>query len=1080
MSGRKRRIAAAVEHVEGRLLLSAISGQVYLDSNRNGSPDPGEPGLAGWTVYLDQNNNGTFDQNTATADAPSLDVPKPIPDLSSVNSTLTLSGVPGAITHLTLKFGITHPYDQDLAITLISPAGTQMLVVNRVGGSGQDFNGTTLDDSATSMIDQGNAPFAGTFRPDTPLARVNGQSADGTWTLQVADKAAGDTGTLTSWSLHITTGEASTVTDASGNYSFGGLAAGTYHVRQVDQSGFTPTAPTGGVDTVTLDGTANATGQDFGNFQPPGSISGTLFNDLNNNGTRDAGEPPLAGWTVYLDANGNGQPDAGELSTVTDSAGHYTLAAPIQAAYQVREVLPAGWTQSSPGMQLNVGQNLNITHEPGNQSEGAIAINPVNPSQMFMVANEDVAEALSMAYSTDGGATWTWRQGAGGLDLPSACCDPSVSWDSYGNLFMSYIDANTQNVVVARSTDGGHSFALLHEFSGEVDQPTTVTGPGVVWVTWNQGGAMVATGAAVTGLGATGNFSALETVPGPQGSFGDVAVGPAGQLMETYQDDASSGSPANIYVSVDPDGLGPQGFSTPVVATTTNVGWFDFIPPQSGRSVDAEAGLAWDRTNGPHHGRVYLVYTNEVPAAGSGNTDIFLRHSDDNGLTWSAPLRVNDDATANAQFLPRIAIDQTTGNIALSWYDSRNDNGQRGPDDTDGQANTDAEVYATASVDGGQSVLSNVRVSAGATNAADANSSIDLGDYTGLAFQSGRFFPLWADNSNSTLDNPDGQGAELDQYTAAITLSVAPGGAGRTVVAGPGDNVSGVDFGNHQTAPAAAVVGRSLFYNDSVFDGNNPAANVQDDAAVATDKQALQAGQTSSAANISSYSRGINGIMVDLSNAAGTLTAADFDFKTGNDNNPSGWAEAPAPLSVSSRAGPGGSTRVEIIWADNAIQNTWLQVTVKADAVTALASADVFYFGSLVGESMDSAAPASVTQADETAARSDPHSFLNPATVTNLHDYNRDGKVDVADQIIARNNAGATLAQLAPAAAAVSPARRRAAKLAAPTVAASKVPGVPAALGFADLLKLAQARAKVLLARTAIPSHPSFKHRVHK
>src|SRR5579859_7871191 len=123
MSGRKRRIAAAVEHVERRLLLSAISGQVYLDSNRNGAPDAGEPGLAGWTVYLDQNNNGAFDQTEATVDSPSLDVPKPIPDVSSVNSTITLSGVPGAITHLTLKFGITHTYDQDLAITLISPAG---------------------------------------------------------------------------------------------------------------------------------------------------------------------------------------------------------------------------------------------------------------------------------------------------------------------------------------------------------------------------------------------------------------------------------------------------------------------------------------------------------------------------------------------------------------------------------------------------------------------------------------------------------------------------------------------------------------------------------------------------------------------------------------------------------------------------------------------------------------------------------------------------------------------------------------------------------------------------------------------
>ena len=1064
MSGRKRRIAAAVEPIERRLLLSAISGQVYLDSNQNAAHDAGEPGLGGWTVYLDQNNNGVFDQNQGSVISPSLDVPKPIPDVSSVNSTINLSGITGAVTHLTLTFDITHTYDQDLQVTLISPSGTKMLLVNRVGGSGHNFTGTTLDDSAATMIDQGTAPFSGTYRPDTPLSKVNGQSLNGTWTLKVADVASGDTGTLNSWSMHFATGETSAFTDASGNYTFTNLSAGTYHVRQLVPPGFTQTAPAGGVYNLTLDGTANASAQDFGEYQPPGAISGTLFNDLNSNGAQDAGEPALAGWTVYLDANGNGQLDAGEVSTVTDSAGHYSLPAPINATYQVREVLPAGWTQTSPGMQLNVGQNVNITRERGNQAEGAISINPVNPNQMFMLVNEDVANALGMAYSTDGGATWTERQGADGSDLPAACCDPSVSWDSFGNLFMSYIDSNTANVVVARSADGGHTFTLLHEFPGNIDQPTTVTGPGVVWVTWNQDGSMVASGAAVTGLGAVGSFSALERMPGPQGSFGDIAVGPGGQLIETYQDNVNGPGPASIYVSVDPDGLGPQQFSAPVVATTTNVGGFDFITPQSGRSVDAEAGLVWDRTTGPHHGRVYLVYTDELPTTGSGNTDIFLRHSDDNGATWSAPLRVNDDATTNAQFLPRIAIDQTTGNIALSWYDCRNDNGLGGPGDTDGQPNTDAQFYATASLDGGQTVLTNVRVSAGTTNGADANNSIDLGDYTGLAFQSGRFFPLWADNSNSTLDNPDGQLMGLDQYTAAVTLVAAPGGAGRSIVAGPGNNVAGVNFGNHQTAQPASVVGHSLFYNHSVFDGNDPAANAQDDNAIAPDKFALQATQAISAANISSYSRGINGIMVDIQNPAGTLTAADFNFRMGNDNNPAGWAAAPAPLSVTSRAGPSGSTRVELVWADHAIQNTWLQVTVKVDTVTALPTPDVFYFGSLVGESMDSAPPATfmVTQADEAAARSDPHPFFNPASISNLHDYNRDGKVDAADQIIARNNLGASLASFSPGAATITPATRRLNRPAAAPLTADGETSVRGPTDFADLLKLAQARARGL------------------
>src|SRR5437764_14027977 len=66
-----------------------------------------------------------------------------------------------------------------------------------------------------------------------------------------------------------------------------------------------------------------------------------------------------------------------------------------------------------------------------------------------------------------------------------------------------------------------------------------------------------------------------------------------------------------LFVNVDPDGLGPAGFGTRVFVADTHVGGFDFIPAQPDRSVDAEPGLAWDRTGGSHNGRVYLVYAPE-------------------------------------------------------------------------------------------------------------------------------------------------------------------------------------------------------------------------------------------------------------------------------------------------------------------------------------------------------------------------------------------------------------------------------------------------------------------------------------
>lgn len=62
----------------------------------------------------------------------------------------------------------------------------------------------------------------------------------------------------------------------------------------------------------------------------------------------------------------------------------------------------------------------------------------------------------------------------------------------------------------------------------------------------------------------------------------------------------------------------------------------------------------------------------------------------------------------------------------------------------------------------------------------------------------------------------------------------------------------------------ATVAGRSFFYNNSKFDGDSAAADAADDAAMASGKAAPLPGGTATAANYSNYSRGINGIMIDI------------------------------------------------------------------------------------------------------------------------------------------------------------------------------------------------------------------------
>ncbi len=224
-----------------------------------------------------------------------------------------------------------------------------------------------------------------------------------------------------------------------------------------------------------------------------------------------------------------------------------------------------------------------------------------------------------------------------------------------------------------------------------------------------------------------------------------------------------------------------------------------------------------------------------------------------------------------------------------------------------------------------------------------------------------------------------------------------------------------------QTSPllnTAEVVGRYVFYNDSYFDGFNPAANASDDAAIATDKQALLPGQKATFANYTSSSNGINGVMVDIAGLTGTPTASDFMFHVGNDNNLAGWATAPAPASVTVRPGAGvdGSTRITITWANDVIRDQWLQVDVRATPTTGLAQPDVFYFGNEIGSTRAGTKWAAVDAIDQLATRGSAYGISNLAPITVTTDFNRDGLVNTTDELIAHASsaAGQPLRMIAP------------------------------------------------------------------
>ena len=265
-----------------------------------------------------------------------------------------------------------------------------------------------------------------------------------------------------------------------------------------------------------------------------------------------------------------------------------------------------------------------------------------------------------------------------------------------------------------------------------------------------------------------------------------------------------------------------------------------------------------------------------------------------------------------------------------------------------------------------------------------------------------------ADGRYEFLGLPPGD-YSVRQVLAPVLEQTAPASDGPHSVSltAAAPDAPGRDFASRATPPPpSAVVGRYVFYNNSAFDGGDPAASAMDDAAIEPGKAALVPGGAASFANVTSYSKGINGIMIDVQRlpALTQLSASDFLFAVADPTVPTGWTTTPAPSAITVRRGAvvNDTDRVTLIWADGAIKNTWLRVTALANAATGLAVPDVFFFGNLIGDTGDSSGPAQVTARDLVLVR---RNLGNPAAeAVNRYDFNRDGRISALDYVTCRYN----------------------------------------------------------------------------
>ncbi len=135
--------------------------------------------------------------------------PVAIVDNTTVTSDIVVAGVDAYLWDLDLTTDITHTFGADLDITLTSPGGTTAVISTDNGGGNDDvFSGTLWDDQANDPATDhtyANLTTATPLTVEEALCVFAGEDPNGTWTLSVADDAGGDTGTLNSWSLDVTT-----------------------------------------------------------------------------------------------------------------------------------------------------------------------------------------------------------------------------------------------------------------------------------------------------------------------------------------------------------------------------------------------------------------------------------------------------------------------------------------------------------------------------------------------------------------------------------------------------------------------------------------------------------------------------------------------------------------------------------------------------------------------------------------------------------------------------------------------------------------------------------------------------------
>ncbi len=814
----------------------SIAGSVFEDWDGDSVFDAPDTRFGGRVVYLDSNSNGALD---ATPVGFVNSTSTPILDVATTTSTIVVAGFSNFIADVNVRLNITHTFDSDLTVTLISPAGIRVPLFAGVGGSGDNFVNTVLDDEAATAIGAGVAPFTGSFRPISSLGVLDGVSANGTWTLEIRDTAAQDVGTLNNWGLDFLDGEQSTLTRANGFYAFVGLPSATYNVRSIPPANWSAAGTN--LYTVTIAASTDSfVGRDFGSGVN-NRFYGQVFDDVNGDGVFQTTEAPTPGRVVYQDANGNGVLDAPTTSNFVNST-----ALVVTDLGTVNSPLVVSGSSGST-IDVNVRVNITMTFDAD------LDVFLVHPDGTRVELFTDVG---------GGGDNFTNTV----LDDQAATAITAGTAPFTG----SFRPEGSLATLNGKLANGTWRLELTDDASGDI-------------ATLNNWELIIVTGET------TVTTSALGTAP------------------------------LNLAAGSHAMRLAPLA------------GWLNTVPANGLRSVSASGAPLFDQRFGTQLNVAPTVSANNATVVGVEGTNLT------NTGVW-ADANVNDNVTLTASTGTIVK----NANGTWSWSHAAPDN----------ISTTTVTVTATDSL-GLTATATFTFVANNLAPSVAANNASVSGNVLSTITNTGTYGDVPADTVTLTTSH----GTIVNHNNGTWSWSIVPTAVvtNQTVTVTATDEDGGVSTATFTLNASARVSGRSVFYKGSGFESVGGVTGALDASKVLL--QSSSTTQTTSAANVTNYIRGINGVVLEVTGlVANTLTASDFIFRVAPPGaagvvNPSTWANAPAPSAIVVTAGSGSTPAlVRLEWPNNAIQNTWLQIIVRANANTGLATSPAFYLGSAIGD----------------------------------------------------------------------------------------------------------------------------------